>query len=385
MLHDTHSFSLKKLATCCAAAFAIALTLPVPALASASSQSGTAYASLSADGSTLTFYRSSSSASGGTGGSSSAGKAASPSAATYSGFEETTSSTASPFASADKVTSIVFEDSISPACTADWFKGFSNLNSVEGLSNLNTSKVTDFSSMFEGCTSLSSIDISSLDMSKAADTSDMFAGDSSLSTITMGKTFTAKNAKSSANMFPVVSADSSHTGRWCLSDGSNGLTADSLDASYAGSSMSGTWIREQFVPVYRLYNKWTGDHFFTESLSEDKSLEKVGWKDEGMTWKSAAISTYPVYRLYNPYSGDHHFTTSLSEYSSLAGIGWIQEGQAFYSIGSRQDVDWTEPVYRLYNRWLKVGSHLFTTNEDEQGYLQGIGWNFEGVAFYAFQ
>jgi hypothetical protein len=104
-----------------------------------------------------------------------------------------------------------------------------------------------------------------------------------------------------------------------------------------------------------------------------------------MTWKSAAISTYPVYRLYNPYSGDHHFTTSLSEYSSLAGIGWIQEGQAFYSIGSRQDVDWTEPVYRLYNRWLKVGSHLFTTNEDEQGYLQDIGWNFEGVAFYAFQ
>ena len=48
-------------------------------------------------------------------------------------------------------------------------------------------------------------------------------------------------------------------------------------------------------------------------------------------------------------------------------------------------MDWTEPVYRLYNRWLKVGSHLFTTNEDEQGYLQGIGWNFEGVAFYAFQ
>lgn len=36
----------------------------------------------------------------------------------------------------------------------------------------------------------------------------------------------------------------------------------------------------------------------------------------------------PIYRLFNPYAqvGTHIFTIERSEYDSLAGVGWRQEG-----------------------------------------------------------
>jgi hypothetical protein len=39
-----------------------------------------------------------------------------------------------------------------------------------------------------------------------------------------------------------------------------------------------------------------------------------------------------MYRLYNRWSGEHLFTASRSEYGHLASIGWSQEGIAFYGL-----------------------------------------------------
>ena len=47
-----------------------------------------------------------------------------------------------------------------PTTTAGWFLCFSWLKSIEGLEYLNTSKVTDMSGMFLGCSSLTEIDFS---------------------------------------------------------------------------------------------------------------------------------------------------------------------------------------------------------------------------------
>lgn len=91
--------------------------------------------------------------------------------------------------------------------------------------------------------------------------------------------------------------------------------------------------------------------------------------------------TVPMYRLYNPYSGDHFYTGDRKEYDHLGSIGWNKEGVSFYSADSSTD----KPIYRLFNRWLTQGTHLVTTDKGEYDHLGSIGWNQECIAFYGLK
>ena len=71
------------------------------------------------------------------------------------------------------------------------FEGCSSLASLD-LSSLDTSNVTGMSRMFEGCSSLASLDVSSFDTSKVTDMSDMFSGCSSLKSLNVTSFDTCK-------------------------------------------------------------------------------------------------------------------------------------------------------------------------------------------------
>ena len=67
------------------------------------------------------------------------------------------------------VTQAVFDPSFAgarPTTTYDWFYHMSNLQSIMGLSYLNTSEVTYMNWMFSGCTNLTSLDVSHFNTSK---------------------------------------------------------------------------------------------------------------------------------------------------------------------------------------------------------------------------
>ena len=67
------------------------------------------------------------------------------------------------------VTKVVFDPSFAgarPTTTYDWFYGMTNLQSITGMSYLNTSEVTDMSYMFAGCEKLTSVDVSHFNTSK---------------------------------------------------------------------------------------------------------------------------------------------------------------------------------------------------------------------------
>ena len=93
------------------------------------------------------------------------------------------------------VTTVVFDPSFAdarPTSTAYWFytyipynpPGFkSSLSSIEGISYLNTSNVTDMSGMFQGCNSLTSLDLSSWDTGNVTNMNSMFNGCDSLTSI----------------------------------------------------------------------------------------------------------------------------------------------------------------------------------------------------------
>lgn len=133
------------------------------------------------------------------------------------------------------------------------------------------------------------------------------------------------------------------------------------------------------VAVFRLYNKNSGEHFYTTSELEASYISSVGWFYEGVGWMAPKKSKSPVYRIYNPNSGDHLYTTDRIEYRCLVSIGWTDEGIAFYS-----DDEKTIPIYREYNPNQETGNHNYTVDPIEDKWLaEESGWNAEGIKLYA--
>ena len=159
-----------------------------------------------------------------------------------------------------------------------------------------------------------------------------------------------------------------------LNSGQNDLTVESdaqLSAKRVGQRA-----------MYRLYNKWTGEHFYTCSEEERDEIAKVGWTKEDIGWVSPKESSTPVYRLYNKYipGGDHHYTPSADERDSLVKVGWIYEGIGWYSAD--EGSLFRAPVYRQYNPYADTGTHNYTLSTSEKNNLVKAGWHDEGVGYY---
>ena len=96
------------------------------------------------------------------------------------------------------VTKVVFDPSFAgarPTTTYDWFYGMENLQSITGMSYLNTSEVTNMAYMFMLCTSLTSLDVSHFNTSKVTDMNSMFCKCSSLTSLDLSSFNTSKVTK----------------------------------------------------------------------------------------------------------------------------------------------------------------------------------------------
>ena len=135
------------------------------------------------------------------------------------------------------------------------------------------------------------------------------------------------------------------------------LPADLVKAESTGS-----------LPMFRLYNPNSGEHFYTRDVSERDDLKTIGWTYEGEGWTAPEDSGTPVYRLYNPNAGDHHYTTDENERNSLISLGWKDEGIGWYSDDSQGT-----PLYRLYNPnaagQYEAGGHHYTKEVNEKNSL----------------
>ena len=134
------------------------------------------------------------------------------------------------------------------------------------------------------------------------------------------------------------------------------------------------------VPMYRLYNPNSGEHFYTAKAKEKDALVKIGWKYEGIGWTAPSTSKTPVYRLYNANAGDHHYTMKKAERDALIKAGWKDEKIGWYSDDSKG-----VPLYRQYNPYAVSGSHNYTTNKKENDALVKIGWIAEGIGWYGMK
>ena len=102
----------------------------------------------------------------------------------YTGIESITNTTNPKWYSNNpSITSVVIEDEFIPLTAYRMFSGCSNLTNITGISNLNTSQVTNMNSMFYNCRSLRSLDVSDFNTSSVTDMAYMFGDE-------IGKTFT---------------------------------------------------------------------------------------------------------------------------------------------------------------------------------------------------
>ena len=106
----------------------------------------------------------------------------------------------------ENITKVVFDDSFAQytelTSTFSWFDQGKNIVSIEGLSNLNTENVVNMHSMFEACSSLTTLDLSHFNTAKVKDFGNMFAGCSNLTTIYVGEGWSTEAVtEESTNMF----------------------------------------------------------------------------------------------------------------------------------------------------------------------------------------
>ena len=66
--------------------------------------------------------------------------------------------------------------SIAPVSMRGWLAGCRGLQSIEGLSLVDTSRVTNMANLFSACSSLQTLDVSHFDTSQVTDMSNMFNG-----------------------------------------------------------------------------------------------------------------------------------------------------------------------------------------------------------------
>ncbi len=99
------------------------------------------------------------------------------------------------FTYASKISKVVFEASFANArptnCYA-WFVNFKNLTQIEGIENLNTENVMSMRDMFNGCSSLISLDVTNFNTAKVTDMRYMFYSCSKLTSLDVTKFNTEK-------------------------------------------------------------------------------------------------------------------------------------------------------------------------------------------------
>ncbi|EGP5708903.1 glycosyhydrolase [Enterococcus faecium] len=130
------------------------------------------------------------------------------------------------------------------------------------------------------------------------------------------------------------------------------------------------------IPMYRMYNPNSGEHFYTQDTGERDNLRRIGWNYEGIGWQ-APTSGDPVYRLYNRYNGEHFYTLNAKERDNITKYGWKYEGIGWYSYTGSNGI----AVSRLYNK--RVNWHHYTLDQNEKNIITKQGWNYEGVGWYA--
>ena len=158
--------------------------------------------------------------------------------------------------------------------THSWFCEFKNLTEIVGLQNLNTSNVTNMSSMFRECVSLTDLDLNSFDTSSVTDMEGMFWGCSSLTYLDLSS-FNTKNVTKMSKLY--------YAHFWTATAGIF-QECRSLRTIFIGNSWSTESLEENSCMFLNCTNLVGGDGTVYDENYTDKTRAYAG-KDGYLTLK----------------------------------------------------------------------------------------------------
>src|SRR5262249_9257113 len=114
------------------------------------------------------------------------------------------------------------------------------------------------------------------------------------------------------------------------------------------------------------------------ATSKPGALKQVG---------TPKASLLPIYRLYNPSSGDHFYTQGAHEKDRTVSAGYQYEGIHFYLLPAAQDL--VTPLYRLYhapNQNEPYADHFYTTDWNERdNAIKNLRYSDEGNIGFIYE
>ncbi|WP_294757662.1 BspA family leucine-rich repeat surface protein [uncultured Lactobacillus sp.] len=139
------------------------------------------------------------------------------------------------------------------------FSKLSNLVSIKGLNNLQTSQITNFSYMFADCPKLTTLDLSTFETAKATSYSSMFSGDSALTSVDLSS-FTVTDDALTFSMFDSCSNLTK------LNLGKDFKFTNYKDTKNNSLQQPGTWVNmgEGDGSLAKGTNQWSSADFMTK-------------------------------------------------------------------------------------------------------------------------
>ena len=260
------------------------------------------------------------------------------------------------------VTKVVFDSSFAgarPTTTCDWFYGMRNLESITGMSYLNTSEVTNMkwmfmecykltsldlshfntskvtwmTQMFSGCTGLTSLDLSHFNTSKVTYMNKMFEGSTNLRTIYVGNGWSTATVAQSVEMF-----------KNCTSlVGGQGTTYDDshIDKTYAhidgGTSNPGYFT--EWKEAYACYTPSnTTLTFYYDSQRSSRTgttydlntgISNPGWEADGTYASVTKVVFDPSFAGARPTTTREWFY-HMSNLQSITGLSYLNTSEVTY-------------------------------------------------------
>ena len=245
------------------------------------------------------------------------------------------------------VTKVVFNSSFAdarPTTTYFWFYRMENLQSITGLSYLNTSEVTNMSYMFASCTNLTSLDLSSFNTSKVTKANGIFRDCSSLASLDLSSFNTSKLTNmnyifSNCTSLRTVYAGSGWTTAAVTSSyymfqdctnlvGGKGTTYDAnhIDATYAhidGGPSNPGYFTEKGPEAYACYTPSnTTLTFYYDSQRSSRTgtsyVLNTGSNDPG--WETDGTNVNVTKVVFDPSFANARPTTTWSWFSNMGNL-----------------------------------------------------------------
>ncbi len=245
------------------------------------------------------------------------------------------------------VTKVVFNSSFAdarPTTTYFWFYRMENLQSITGLSYLNTSEVTNMSYMFASCTNLTSLDLSSFNTSKVTKANGIFRDCSSLASLDLSSFNTSKLTNmnyifSNCTSLRTVYAGSGWTTAAVTSSyymfqdctnlvGGKGTTYDAnhIDATYAhidGGPSNPGYFTEKGPEAYACYtpsNTTLTFYYDSQRSSRTGTSYVLNTGSNNPGWETDGTNVNVTKVVFDPSFANARPTTTWSWFSNMGNL-----------------------------------------------------------------